>query len=60
MKQPNAKITGSNEEIENMGNYRVAQMVILSAFIFLLCVSLTGCADTMTFTQASKAQPVGF
>jgi hypothetical protein len=56
----NAKITGSNEEIENMGNYRVAQMVILSAFIFLLCVSLTGCADTMTFTQASKAQPVGF
>jgi hypothetical protein len=35
-------------------------MVILLAFILLLCVSLTGCADTMTFIQAAKAEPVGF
>lgn len=33
---------------------------ILVVCIVLLCVSLTGCADTMTFTEAVNATPVGF
>ena len=40
--------------------FQVVRMFFRPVLIALLCVYLTGCADSMSFSQAAGADPVGF